>query len=94
MDDIELVPTDDLVRELLHRFDHAVFAGVRIEKTMHIGEVKPGTVMEQEWGDIHTLRRWFGNSFTCSGLCASLSTSILKDFSEREKEIPEGDLDG
>lgn len=76
MDNICLVSTDDLLKELLHRFDHAVFAGVQVKGT-------------EEVGPIDTIRRWYGNSYTCAGLCASLSTSILKDFSDRETEVEE-----
>lgn len=77
MNNICLVSTDDLLKELLHRFDHAVFAGIQVKGTAGIAPY-----------DI--FRRWYGNSLTCSGLCASLSKSILQDFSERETELPEG----
>ena len=79
MSDITLISTRDLVEELLDRFDHAVFAGIKVVSTK---EVSP----------IQTFRRWVGNSYTCSGICAGLNQTILKDFSDREEPIPGSDL--
>ena len=84
MSDIKLITTDDLIKELLNRFDHAVFAGCRVKE---LGKGVDGTK-----GDIQTLRRWFGNSYTCAGLSSSLQRTILKDFSDREDVLPEGEF--
>ncbi len=76
--DLKFVLSEDLLTELLHRYEHAVFMGVKIPT-----QDKDGI------GEVVSLRRWFGNSYTCAGLCASLNYSILKDFSDREKESEE-----
>jgi len=85
MEDLKLVSTDDLVAELLSRHDHAVFMGVKIKS------YQPGQETKEELASIDSLRRWIGNSYTCAGLCSSLSKSILNDFSEREQPLEKGD---
>ena len=75
MADLKFVLSEELLTELLNRYEHAVFMGVRVP-----------TQNESNVGEVVSLRRWFGNSYTCAGLCASLSQSILKDFSDRENE--------
>lgn len=67
MSGIELATTEELITELLGRFEHAVFCGMRIplDETM----------------TIH--RRWVGNSFTCAGLAKTVGDSAIQDFEER-----------
>ena len=81
MDDIKLIPTDDLIAELLLRHYHAVFMGVKVpwENKDKVGEIR-------------SVRRWKGNSYTCSGMCNSLSQSILSEFGKGEEIIPKEDF--
>lgn len=69
MNELEQATTEDLITELLGRFEHAVFCGMRIPltETMTIN------------------RRWKGNTFTCAGLARSVADSALEDFEERAK---------
>ena len=83
---LKLISNDDLIKELLNRFDHAVFAGVRVKNPGNFNGV------DEAKGDIQTIRRWFGNSYTCAGLCSSLTRTILNDYSDREEVLPEGDI--
>lgn len=69
--DLTPIPTDDLIKTLLERYEHAIFMGVCIPNNNNTGEII------SNW-------RWSGNSYTCAGLCADLSTSILRDFKDRE----------
>ncbi len=71
--DLSLVETDLLLKTLLERYEHAIFMGVKIP-------IKN----KDNTGEIFSTRRWYGNSYTCAGLCADLSTSILRDFKDRE----------
>jgi hypothetical protein len=69
MTDLELVSDDDLLDELLNRFDHACFVGMRVSIP----------------ADYHGYtRRHKGNSHTCVGLLQELSSGILDDFHERQ----------
>lgn len=61
---LELVATDDLVAEILGRFQHVVLCGMNIPID----------------GEQHVIRRWRGNSMTCSGLCQSASMDIINDW--------------
>lgn len=54
---LELVPTDDLLEEVLGRFEHAVFAGLKVN---YASETQ------------YEIRRTIGNSRTCQGLAFSL----------------------
>ena len=77
MIDLELVPTDDLLEELLRRVDHGIFSGLQT-----------GT----HGGDNHTyIGRWTGNTHTCIGLGADLNRAMLDEIRTRTSEIePEG----
>jgi hypothetical protein len=63
--DLELVATEDLIKELLNRHDHAVFG------SMKIGEAPNQS--RYAW-------RWKGNSHTCAGIGMHLAKTILDDF--------------
>ena len=58
---LDLVSTDDLINQLASRYDHAVFAGVKVERAPR--------------QDIESLR-WKGNNRICQGLCAHLTAEI------------------
>lgn len=78
MDNIQLIPTEELLKELLNRFDHAIFMGIKVYK--------------EQGGEITSVRRWIGNSYTCCGLCESIKRSILNEFDSKEVPIGENDL--
>ena len=77
MNDLTLVSEEDLIQELFSRNDHSVFMAIKITKET------------TEASDIINLRRWKGNTYTCVGLCDSLSKSILNEYESKEKEIGE-----
>ena len=76
---IELIHTDDLIEELLKRHDHAVFMGIKVRGN-------------KDEDDIRSVRRWIGNTYTCSGLCSSLNRAILNDYGDREEPIGKDDM--
>lgn len=61
---LELASTDDLINELVHRFDHAVFCGLRCPID----------------GRFEMCRRWYGNSLTCNGLANDIGITIIDEF--------------
>lgn len=67
--------TDDLLEELLHRFDHAIFAGMNYV---------------DDDGTHKCQRRWRGNSFTCAGLASDMNLVVLHEYHE-ECELPVDD---
>lgn len=78
MENLDLVPTQDLIVALLTRFDAAVFAGVRIRTDLP--ETKDGPVID-------TVRRWHGNTFTCVGLATDISLVSLSTMHTEDKQI-------
>jgi len=72
---LELVATDDLLDELLHRFDHAVFGGLQAK---HADEQL-------------ITRRWFGSHFTCVGLAQSVAWVAMVECEEESVDEPDGD---
>ena len=72
---IQLANTDDLIEELLNRHEHAVFMGIKLPKE----------------NDVISVRRWRGNTYTCCGLCDSLTKHILDDYECREEPIGKED---
>jgi len=68
--DVALVETEELIAELSSRFDHAIFAGMRINEH---GERAPGFV-----------RAWEGNTHTCVGLAVDLEQVMIASFREGE----------
>lgn len=68
---IELIPSEDLIMELMNRFDHAVFAGMKVDATPDKKSF--------------TARKWKGNSATCSGMAFQIACRI-HNVSEEEDE--------
>jgi len=74
-EDLSLVPTDDLMSEVLSRFDHAAFIGMACNYT------------SGKDGSLHYYsRRWVGNSHTCVGLLTDLQSVILANTDEHKFE--------
>jgi len=71
--------TEDLIDELLHRFDHAGFIGVRVA-------VAP---KENQY-----VRRWVGNDHMVMGLCADLANVALAEHVEAEEPLAGDGGDG
>jgi hypothetical protein len=75
---LALVPTTELVNELLMRFDNAVFIGMR------------ATMGNTENGEYLTLRRWRGNSHTCTGLAFDAAMQCNNDMHDHgERHDPD-----
>ena len=73
--ELPLVPTDDLVEELLSRFDHAAFVGLTAM-----------TTEESEDDETVGIRRsWKGNSHTVMGLLADSERRIGEAFERKTK---------
>jgi len=68
MNDLDLVPTSELVDELISRCDHGVIGLFHSRK---YGE----TV------DLTVKKYWKGNEHTCLGLCTDIQNEILKILS-------------
>ncbi len=68
MDELGIIPTEDLIQELGKRFEHWVFAGIQ---TGYEGHDKA-----------RTKRHFDGNMATCAGLCTLLQTMIAETFEE------------
>lgn len=67
--DLELASTDDLLDEILRRFDTCVFAGLKVER--------PNVETEEYC--------WFGHSLACTGLTANLQAKILRDYNTNRR---------
>lgn len=76
--DLSLVPYEDLLKELDNRFEHWVFSGVKI-----------GLGGQNGVGNILTVRKWSGNSATCSGLASMMPVAIY----DSQMQDDEGDSD-
>lgn len=81
--DIQLIETDVLLKELVNRFDHAVFMGIRLDTLAATSKTETG---------IYSCREWVGNSYTCVGLCQSLSRNILNSYDDKENECKPDDI--
>ena len=77
MRDLELIPTDELIEELLDRYDHAVFNGYRT------GTKGEGSSEK----DIY----WHGNTVTCQGLAMRAIHHINKHLDECVVDKPRFD---
>lgn len=73
MKDINLCSTNELLEELLSRFDHCVFAALKCRDNQ--------TLM--------TKRKFKGNSDTCIGLAHKIQQLIYEDWKSKEKDMPE-----
>lgn len=67
--ELDLVPTEDLLKALQARFDCVVFAGVQLS----------GKAIDD------TIRTWQGNPYMCMGLCHSLAADIEHMSSAEEE---------
>ena len=74
---LELVPTGEIIRELLGRCDHGAIILLRL------GDTGPSRQSIQ--------RLWKGNRHTAAGLCLDLQQAILQEYRAQEVETP-GDL--
>lgn len=73
MQDIELYSTDELLMELLHRFEHAVFCGLKLP-------------VEQEQAAVG---QWHGNALTCVGLAQAIGQSAIRHCEFDDTELDE-----
>ena len=73
--DLAFVETESLVRELMGRYDHAVFAGIKA------GYHAPT--------DNLTTRRWKGNLVTCAGLGYQLAHLTTEEHLDTGKPVKE-----
>ena len=78
--DLSLVTTNDLIDEMLNRFDHAVFMGIKALDIVN---------KEDDTTRISSFRNWKGNSYTCAGLAQSLMRASLADFEDKEEVYDE-----
>jgi hypothetical protein len=74
---LEFVDTEALLEELLGRFDHAVFAGLKYPENMAY----------------QATRLWKGNPFTCNGLANIASMAIMDDLYHGEDEDDDDESD-
>ena len=70
--DINLVSTNELIGELLSRYDNSIFCGV-----------KKSVKEDEDYYDRHYL----GDNEACIGLCDIVKSKILIDFEEEEGEL-------
>lgn len=70
-DNIELISTEDLISEIMRRFNHSVFVG-RIDRTAN---------------DRIIIRRWQGDVHTCSGLIKDADITMLLTLKIGENKI-------
>lgn len=61
---LELTPTDDLLEELIARFDHCVFVGMK--DASEVGEF--------------VQRQWNGGIVTCAGLCNWMNHKLMAQY--------------
>ena len=76
MENIKLLPLDDLLHEILSRFDHAIFIGI---KSLH------GINNEQDTTPIETIRKWVGNSYTIAGMAIDGARIVMDEYHDREE---------
>ncbi len=70
-EEIGLIPTDDLIKELEKRFEHMIFAGIRVG---------------YESSERTRTKRYFnGNYATCSGLCSLLQGMIWEALEDADE---------
>ena len=73
--DLKLTPTEDLLDEVLSRFEHAVFGGMRCD------EHAPETCSYK--------RRWKGNIATCMGLALKITYDANGEWEEDAIPLPD-----
>ncbi len=64
MSDLSLVPTDDLINEMLRRHDHLVMVGMKVTSAK---------------GEFISFRRWIGNSSINIGLVETAKHLICQE---------------
>lgn len=69
--ELGFVHTDLLIKELITRFDHAVFAGSKLQPS----------------GATYLARQIEGNRVTCAGLAAFLGDMSIRDFHEEGTDV-------
>lgn len=82
MSGLELIGTDDLVKELLNRVD----VGVVILHRIGIGDDGP----EKTHGTI--MRQWKGHPLLISGLATDMSMIALDIFHGESEDLDDGDF--
>lgn len=78
--DLSVIPTKELVDELVGRFDHSVFCG------MQVGGAGPK--------DSVFRRRWKGNTHTCVGLTEDMKVTMLRHFHDEQKPFQDDGDEG
>lgn len=73
MNELELATTDEILKELLSRFENAVFCGVKLP----IGEQQA------------VVGQWRGNALTCVGLAQSIAQSALLECQFDDTDVEE-----
>ena len=69
--DVEVIPTNDLLTELLKRCSPAIFIGTKYDGEGH----------DREWKNF---TRWQGNLETCRGLCHELDCCLQREMFRQE----------
>ena len=77
MNPLALIPTEDLIHELLARHDHGAIA------LLKVGMAGDDVAM----GKVTKLIKWRGNSETCVGLCAYAQHRIIESYLETAEDI-------
>lgn len=76
MIDLSLIPLQDIIKELDSRFEHWIFSGIQT----HIGKDN----------NVFTVRKWNGNSATCSGLASMIQITIFNNHMDGN-ELKDGE---
>ena len=74
MPDLEWASNEDLIIELLSRYDHAVFGGLML----------PTDDQQRMY------RRWKGNSLACAGIGSEITRAVLNELEELSSAGGEG----
>ncbi len=74
---LELTTTDDLLDELCVRFDHMVFAGMK---------VRPDNQPESADGQMYEKKRTKGNTRVVQGLCFAMMLFKQADWDEGSRD--------
>lgn len=73
--DLELISTNELVKEVFHRYEHVVFAGLKF--------------ITKDSTDHECHKRWKGNGYMCAGLAIALQTELVNKMDDQLEEIDE-----
>lgn len=77
--DLSFIPTQDLLQELLSRYDHIGIVALKVLKVLEEQHADGG-------GSYQVVRRWKGNRHTVMGLLHDLQTCVQQDLEEDERE--------